>query len=146
MSWLKSQAEGFESPLISAQRLLLSHCFFLLRRVYCTFYAATLFILSIRSQGDEVRVSDSDNSHHWCGISMIPTTPTDASGDGESEPGATVKSLIKSFDTVGQSELWAPQHTHKHICTAVVGSHYNSVTIDENSWWDPAWISVISLQ
>ncbi|XP_026226783.1 cytospin-B isoform X2 [Anabas testudineus] len=62
----------------------------------------------VRSQGDEVRVSDSDNSHHWCGISMIPTTPTDASGDGESEPGATVKSLIKSFDTVGQN---GPGHT-----------------------------------
>ncbi|XP_071316795.1 cytospin-B isoform X2 [Trachinotus anak] len=57
----------------------------------------------VRSQGDEVRVSDSDNSRHWCGISMIPTSPADASGDAESEPGATVKSLIKSFDTVGQS-------------------------------------------
>ncbi|XP_044078052.1 cytospin-B isoform X2 [Siniperca chuatsi] len=57
----------------------------------------------VRSQGDEVRVSDSENSRHWCGISMIPTTPTDASGDADSEPGATVKSLIKSFDTVGQN-------------------------------------------
>uniref|UniRef100_A0A3B5L9H0 Cytospin-A n=1 Tax=Xiphophorus couchianus TaxID=32473 RepID=A0A3B5L9H0_9TELE len=37
----------------------------------------------------------------WCGISVIPgTSPADASA----EPGATVKSLIKSFDTVGQSE------------------------------------------
>nr|XP_046267016.1 cytospin-B isoform X2 [Scatophagus argus] len=62
----------------------------------------------IRSQGDEVRVSDSDNSRHWCGISMIPTAPTDASGDADSEPGATVKSLIKSFDTVGQN---GPGHT-----------------------------------
>uniref|UniRef100_UPI0037E88EF9 cytospin-B isoform X2 n=1 Tax=Semicossyphus pulcher TaxID=241346 RepID=UPI0037E88EF9 len=61
----------------------------------------------VRSQGDEVRVSDSDNSHHWCGISMIPTTPTDASRDADSEPGATVKSLIKSFDT-GQN---GPSHT-----------------------------------
>ncbi|KAM8741174.1 cytospin-B isoform 2-T3 [Acanthopagrus schlegelii] len=62
----------------------------------------------VRSQGDEVRVSDSDNSRHWCGISMIPTTPVDASGDADSEPGATVKSLIKSFDTVGQN---GPGHT-----------------------------------
>ncbi|XP_051255945.1 cytospin-B isoform X2 [Dicentrarchus labrax] len=62
----------------------------------------------VRSQGDEVRLPDSDNSRHWCGISMIPTTPTDASGDADSEPGATVKSLIKSFDTVGQN---GPGHT-----------------------------------
>ncbi|XP_028276680.1 cytospin-B isoform X2 [Parambassis ranga] len=62
----------------------------------------------VRSQGDEVRVSDSDNSRHWCGISMIPTTPMDANGDADSEPGATVKSLIKSFDTVGQN---GPAHT-----------------------------------
>ncbi|XP_071382046.1 cytospin-B [Centroberyx affinis] len=62
----------------------------------------------VRSQGDEGRVSDSDSSRHWCGISMIPTTPTDANGDGDSEPGTTVKSLIKSFDTVGQN---GPGHT-----------------------------------
>ncbi|XP_040005784.1 cytospin-B isoform X2 [Xiphias gladius] len=62
----------------------------------------------VRSQGDEVRVSDSDNSRHWCGISMIPTPPIDASGDADTEPGATVKSLIKSFDTVGQN---GPGHT-----------------------------------
>ncbi|XP_070838537.1 cytospin-B isoform X1 [Chaetodon trifascialis] len=62
----------------------------------------------VRSLGDEVRVSDSDHSRHWCGISMIPTAPTDASGDADSEPGATVKSLIKSFDTVGQN---GPGHT-----------------------------------
>ncbi|XP_018546607.1 cytospin-B isoform X1 [Lates calcarifer] len=62
----------------------------------------------VRSQGDEVRVSDTDNSRHWCGISMIPTTPTDAGGDADLEPGATVKSLIKSFDTVGQN---GPGHT-----------------------------------
>ncbi|XP_067350910.1 cytospin-B isoform X1 [Channa argus] len=57
----------------------------------------------VRSQGDEVRVSDADNNHHWCGISGIPTTATNTSSDAASEPGATVKSLIKSFDTVGQS-------------------------------------------
>lgn len=55
-----------------------------------------------------MRAPDSDNSRHWCGISMIPTTPMDASGDADSEPGATVKSLIKSFDTVGQN---GPGHT-----------------------------------
>ncbi|XP_034461923.1 cytospin-B isoform X1 [Hippoglossus hippoglossus] len=65
-------------------------------------------VQGVRSQGDEGRVSDSDSSRHWCGISMIPTTPSDASGDAESEPGATVKSLIKSFDTVGQN---GPAHT-----------------------------------
>ncbi|KAM6907096.1 cytospin-B isoform 1-T1 [Xenentodon cancila] len=62
----------------------------------------------VRSQGDEARVSDSDNNSHWCGISMIPTTTTDPSGEANSEPGATVKSLIKSFDTVGQN---GPGHT-----------------------------------
>ncbi|XP_068585649.1 cytospin-B isoform X2 [Cebidichthys violaceus] len=62
----------------------------------------------VRSQGDEVRVSDSDINRHWCGISVIPTTPSDASGDADSEPEATVKSLIKSFDIVGQN---GPGHT-----------------------------------
>ncbi|XP_032389341.1 cytospin-B isoform X2 [Etheostoma spectabile] len=62
----------------------------------------------VRCQGEEVRLSDSENNRHWCGISMIPTTPTDASGDANSESGATVKSLIKSFDTVGQN---GPGHT-----------------------------------
>ncbi|KAG7224465.1 hypothetical protein INR49_014989 [Caranx melampygus] len=57
----------------------------------------------VRSQGDEVKVSDSDSNRHWCGIPVIPTAPTDASGDADSESGATVKSLIKSFDTVGQN-------------------------------------------
>ncbi|XP_047462548.1 cytospin-B isoform X2 [Mugil cephalus] len=62
----------------------------------------------VRSQGAEGRASDSDSSRQWCGISMIPTTPLDASGEADSEPGATVKSLIKSFDTVGQN---GPGHT-----------------------------------
>lgn len=63
-----------------------------------------------------MRVSDSDNGRHWCGISVIPTAPSDSGGDANAEPGATVKSLIKSFDTVGQSEQRAPrqQHTHTH--------------------------------
>ncbi|XP_037543585.1 cytospin-B [Nematolebias whitei] len=62
----------------------------------------------VRSQGDEVRVPDSDSNSHWCGISMIHTSAADASGDASSEPGATVKSLIKSFDTVEQN---GPAHT-----------------------------------
>ncbi|XP_078122201.1 cytospin-B [Sander vitreus] len=62
----------------------------------------------VRYQGEEVRLSDSENNRHWCGISTIPTTPTDASGDADSESGATVKSLIKSFDTVGHN---GPGHT-----------------------------------
>uniref|UniRef100_A0A3Q4HCR1 Cytospin-A n=1 Tax=Neolamprologus brichardi TaxID=32507 RepID=A0A3Q4HCR1_NEOBR len=69
--------------------------------------SADLEALQGVSQGEEVRVSDSDNGRHWCGISMIPATPADASGDSNTEPGATVKSLIKSFDTVGQG----PGHT-----------------------------------
>lgn len=98
--------------------------------MYCMrLYTATLFIVSVRSQGDEVRVSDSDNSRHWCGISMIPTTPTDANGDADSEPGATVKSLIKSFDTVGQSEHQAPQqHTHTN------SESQQSCVTTEDSW------------
>ncbi|XP_075876326.1 cytospin-B isoform X3 [Nelusetta ayraudi] len=62
----------------------------------------------VRSPGDEARVSDSDSGRHWCGISMIPTAPMDAGGDADAEAGATVKSLIKSFDTVGQN---GPGHT-----------------------------------
>ncbi|XP_054899479.1 cytospin-B isoform X2 [Poeciliopsis prolifica] len=60
----------------------------------------------VRSQGDDDgRALDSDGgSSQWCGISVIPgTSPADASEDAGSEPGATVKSLIKSFDTVGQN-------------------------------------------
>lgn len=59
-------------------------------------YTTTLFAVSVRSQGDEVQVSDR--------CSRIPASPTDASGDADPEPAATVKSLIESFDTVGQSE------------------------------------------
>ncbi|MGH0163883.1 UNVERIFIED_CONTAM: hypothetical protein FKN15_046019 [Acipenser sinensis] len=46
-----------------------------------------------RLKNDEEGSSDADSSTHWCGISIsqTPVTP--------SEPPATVKSLIKSFDT-----------------------------------------------
>lgn len=64
------------------------------------------FVSAARSQGDDGRALDSDGgSSQWCGISVIPgTSPADASDDASAEPGVTVKSLIKSFDTVGQSE------------------------------------------
>nr|XP_040038116.1 cytospin-B isoform X2 [Gasterosteus aculeatus aculeatus] len=55
----------------------------------------------VRSHGNEVMVSDTYSQ--WSGTCMTPTTPSDASGDADSEPGATVKSLIKSFDTVVQN-------------------------------------------
>ncbi|XP_055004300.1 cytospin-B [Boleophthalmus pectinirostris] len=66
----------------------------------------------VRSQGDEAGAAESDNKRHWCGISVMQATPT--TGDpsreppADTEPGATVKSLIKSFDTVGQN---GPSHT-----------------------------------
>ncbi|RVE63507.1 hypothetical protein OJAV_G00136880 [Oryzias javanicus] len=56
----------------------------------------------VRSQGDEVRVSEPENSPLWCGISVISTTSLHAGTDANLEPGA-VQSLIKSFDTVGQN-------------------------------------------
>ncbi|XP_072302704.1 cytospin-B isoform X2 [Eucyclogobius newberryi] len=66
----------------------------------------------VRSQGDEARAPEPDNKRHWFGISVMQTTPTTADPNREapadSEPGATVKSLIKSFDTVGQN---CPSHT-----------------------------------
>ncbi|KAJ0004301.1 hypothetical protein NQD34_010515 [Periophthalmus magnuspinnatus] len=65
-----------------------------------------------RSQGNDAGVPESDNKRHWCGISVMQATPTTADPNREppadSEPGATVKSLIKSFDTVGQN---GPSHT-----------------------------------
>uniref|UniRef100_A0A3P9INJ2 Cytospin-A n=1 Tax=Oryzias latipes TaxID=8090 RepID=A0A3P9INJ2_ORYLA len=67
--------------------------------------SADLEALQGVSQGDEVRVSESENSPLWCGISVIPITSLDASTDANTEPGATVKSLIKSFDTVGQGPV-----------------------------------------
>ncbi|XP_043997278.1 cytospin-B isoform X2 [Gambusia affinis] len=62
-------------------------------------------VQGVRSQGDDGRALDSDGgSSQWCGISVIPgTSPADASDDASAEPGVTVKSLIKSFDTVGQN-------------------------------------------
>ncbi|KAK7925698.1 hypothetical protein WMY93_008008 [Mugilogobius chulae] len=79
-----------------------------------TFYVSLSMLshLSCRSPGDETRVPKSDNKRQWCGISVMQATPTTADPNQEapddSEPGATVKSLIKSFDTVGQN---CPSHT-----------------------------------
>ncbi|XP_048872742.1 cytospin-B isoform X4 [Brienomyrus brachyistius] len=55
-----------------------------------------------RLKGDEVDSSDTDGSPRWCGISVGQM------GSPSSEPGATVKSLIKSFDSGVQN---GPSHT-----------------------------------
>ncbi|CAL1573841.1 unnamed protein product [Knipowitschia caucasica] len=59
----------------------------------------------VRSECDEAPMSDS--KHHWCGISVMQPTATTADPNQEaptdSEPEATVKSLIKSFDSVEQN-------------------------------------------
>ncbi|CAL8305891.1 unnamed protein product [Gadus morhua 'NCC'] len=69
-------------------------------------------LLSQGSPGDEGRVSGTDGGSggggggHWCGIARTTTTPTspgDAHTEDDSDGGATVQSLIKSFDTVGPS-------------------------------------------
>ncbi|XP_056267398.1 cytospin-B isoform X3 [Pseudoliparis swirei] len=75
----------------------------------------------VRSHGDEVRGSDSDINRHWSGISMIPTTPSDAGGDADSEPEATVKTLIKSFDTVGQNGAGHTVQMHSSPRTPLSG-------------------------
>lgn len=63
-------------------------------------------IQGARSRVEEGSLSDSDSSPQWCGISVTQNASgsllTAGSGSGSStpsEPGATVKSLIKSFDT-----------------------------------------------
>ncbi|XP_071185948.1 cytospin-B-like isoform X1 [Salvelinus alpinus] len=69
---------------------------------------------------DTESFSDADGSPHWCGISMTQTTQTQSTSSpintngnaasSPSEPGATVKSLIKSFDTAVQNGP-GPGHT-----------------------------------
>ncbi|KAG9282080.1 cytospin-B isoform X1 [Astyanax mexicanus] len=63
-------------------------------------------IQGARSRVDEGSLPDSDSSPQWCGISVtqnasgsLLTTGSDIGSSTPSEPGATVKSLIKSFDT-----------------------------------------------
>ncbi|XP_026860099.2 cytospin-B isoform X1 [Electrophorus electricus] len=63
-------------------------------------------IQGARSQVEEGNLSESDSSPHWCGISMaqnasdgLLTNGSESGNSTPSEPGATVKSLIKSFDT-----------------------------------------------
>lgn len=127
---------GLESPVTTQ---ILSHAHTVCSSwVLCVYGIQQTLFVSGRSQGDEVRVPDSDNSH-WCGISMIHTSAADASGDASSEPGATVKSLIKSFDTVEQSEQRALPHTDTHTDEA---SPHISVTVELNSWWDDATSSM----
>lgn len=69
-----------------------------------------------RSRVEEGTLSDSESGPHWCGISVTQNVSgsllTSGSGSGSSapsEPGATVKSLIKSFDTAVKSEDPPPQ-------------------------------------
>ncbi|XP_058239148.1 cytospin-B isoform X2 [Hemibagrus wyckioides] len=57
-------------------------------------------IQGARSRKDEGSLSDSDSSPQWCGIAMTQNAPgSESESSTPSEPGATVKSLIKSFDT-----------------------------------------------
>ncbi|XP_026068111.1 cytospin-B isoform X1 [Carassius auratus] len=62
-------------------------------------------IQGTRSWSEDVSLSDSDGSPHWCRMTMSQNAPGDFLTNGNesgssmpSEPGATVKSLIKSFD------------------------------------------------
>lgn len=58
-----------------------------------------------RSRMEEGSLSDSDSSPQWCGIAMTQNAPgSESESSTPSEPGATVKSLIKSFDTAVKSE------------------------------------------
>ncbi|XP_042612763.1 cytospin-B-like isoform X2 [Cyprinus carpio] len=63
-------------------------------------------IQGARSWTEDVSLSDSDVSPHWCRMTVSQNATggylTNGNGSGSStssEPGATVKSLIKSFDT-----------------------------------------------
>ncbi|XP_067112935.1 cytospin-B isoform X1 [Osmerus mordax] len=56
-----------------------------------------------RTRLDEGSPSDADVGPHWCATGAVQTPPADADGNATSEPGATVKSLIKSFDTAVQN-------------------------------------------
>lgn len=58
-----------------------------------------------RSRTEEGSLSDSDGGPQWCGIAMTQNAPgSESESSTPSEPGATVKSLIKSFDTAVKSE------------------------------------------
>ncbi|XP_016341818.1 cytospin-B-like [Sinocyclocheilus anshuiensis] len=63
-------------------------------------------IQGARSWSEDVSLSDSEGSPHWCQMTVSQNATggclTNGNGSGSStssEPGATVKSLIKSFDT-----------------------------------------------
>lgn len=58
-----------------------------------------------RSRIEEGSLTDSDSGPQWCGIAMTQNAPgSESENSTPSEPGATVKSLIKSFDTAVKSE------------------------------------------
>ncbi len=64
-----------------------------------------------RTWSEDVRLSESDGSPHWCRMTVSQNAPggflTNGNEGGSSmssDPGATVKSLIKSFDTAVPSE------------------------------------------
>ncbi len=62
-----------------------------------------------RSWSEDVSLSDSDGNPHWCRMAVSQNAPggvlTNGNESGSSMPSeATVKSLIKSFDTAVPSE------------------------------------------
>ncbi|KAK3509178.1 hypothetical protein QTP70_020288 [Hemibagrus guttatus] len=57
-------------------------------------------LVFVRARKEEGNLSDSDGSPQWCGIAITQNAPgSESESSTPSEPGATVKSLIKSFDT-----------------------------------------------
>ncbi|KAI5089405.1 cytospin-B isoform X1 [Silurus meridionalis] len=57
-------------------------------------------IQGARSRSEEGNLSDSDSSPQWCAIAMTQNAPgSESESSTPSDPGATVKSLIRSFDT-----------------------------------------------
>ncbi|KAI5608418.1 cytospin-B isoform X1 [Silurus asotus] len=56
-------------------------------------------IQGARSRSEEGNLSDSDSSPQWCTIAMTQNAPgSESESSTPSDPGATVKSLIRSFD------------------------------------------------
>lgn len=80
---------------------------------FTSLWTLYVYVCSVidRSWSDDVSLSDSDGSPHWCRMALSQNAPggvlTNGNESGSSmpsEPGATVKSLIKSFDTAVPSE------------------------------------------
>ncbi|XP_054610036.1 cytospin-B isoform X2 [Dunckerocampus dactyliophorus] len=55
----------------------------------------------VRPQGDDFKVSECDARRPCC--SVVPSPPVGSNGDADTDPGATVQSLLQSLDTVGQN-------------------------------------------